>query len=85
MKVTTRHLIRGKGQHRAIPAPARIEVPLDHLLRPRSLFVDVPHGAVAAQAFRACRPCGGEVAVVLHPGGAYCCDRGHITVTGGVS
>jgi len=38
------------------------------------------HGALAPQAWRACRPCGGETAVVLHPG-AHVCDLGHVTVT----
>lgn len=73
------------GHHRgarAIRVPKRIEVPLAGLASlPPQRFPDVPHGAVAAQAFRPCSPCGGDVAVVLHPKGAHRCGAGHITIT----
>lgn len=42
--------------------------------------VDRVHGAIVSQAWRACRPCGGVTAVVLHPG-AHVCDAGHLTIT----
>lgn len=69
--------------HRAVRVPERIEVPLAGLasLPPQRLFPDVPHGAIAAQAFRHCSPCGGDVAVVLHPKGAHRCGAGHVTIT----
>ncbi|MCI3271431.1 hypothetical protein [Streptomyces cylindrosporus] len=72
------------GTHRgrrANTAPERIEVPLDSLLGPQlPAFVDVPHGAVAPQSFRYCPPCGGDVAVVLHPGDTHRCEAGHFTI-----
>lgn len=70
-----------RGQRAASVAPERVEVPLDDLFGPPlPQFVDVPHGAIAPQAFRHCTPCGGEVAVVLHPSGAHTCGTGHLTV-----
>ncbi|MFI1562145.1 hypothetical protein ACH4ZX_03625 [Streptomyces sp. NPDC020490] len=81
MKLASR-FFRGPGRHRLTDRPAaRIEVPLDHLLGPR--FADVPHGAIAPQGFRNCPPCGGEVPVVLHPGGAHTCEAGHLVLPGG--
>lgn len=83
MKLTVRHLFRGKGAHRAPAAPpAReyIRVPLADLMGPDWPEPSRPYGAIATQAIRPCRPCGGDVPVVLHPG-AHCCDRGHVTVT----
>lgn len=67
---------------RAGTVPERIEVPLPGLTGPQlPEFVDVPHGAIAPQAFRPCTPCGGDVAVVLHgDGSAYECDTGHLTI-----
>ncbi len=84
MKLTTRHLFRGKGLHRA-PAPEPVHVSLEDLLGPAWPEPSRSYGAVGVQAFRYCPPCGQDVPVVLHSG-AHCCDRGHVTITaGGVS
>lgn len=64
------------GRHRA---PAFIEVPLDHLMPD---WPEPAQPAFAAQAFRPCRPCGGEVPVVVYEA-AHCCEHGHVTITGG--
>ncbi|MEV8432033.1 hypothetical protein ACWHLZ_27895 [Streptomyces chartreusis] len=82
---TLRQLVVGPtGRHRGPRAEAtaeRIAVPLAGLSGlPPQRFPDVPHGAIAVQAFRHCPPCGGEVAVVLHAGGAYRCGSGHLTI-----
>lgn len=39
--------------------------------------------ALAAQEFRLCLRCGVETAAVVHPGGAFTCTEGHLTVPGG--
>ncbi len=43
-----------------------------------------PDLALAPQAFRHCHACGVETAAVIHPGGAFHCAEGHLTVPGGV-
>jgi hypothetical protein len=75
------------GAHRrtAVSGETTVEVPLPALMPPWSprrepVWPEPVHGALAPQAWRACRPCGGETAVVLHPG-AHVCDLGHVTVT----
>jgi hypothetical protein len=72
------------GAHRgprAVPVPERIPVRLAGLATlPPPRFPDVPHGAIAVQAFRYCPPCHRDVPVVLHSGGAHRCDRGHLTI-----
>ncbi|MFJ1869924.1 hypothetical protein [Streptomyces chartreusis] len=83
---TLRQLVVGPtGKHRGPRAQAaaeRITVPLAGLTSlPPQRFPDVPHGAIAPQAFRPCQPCGREVPVVLHEHWAYRCSAGHITVT----
>jgi hypothetical protein len=71
----------GTGRHRSMPCPERIEVPLRGLNGPPlPQFPEAAFGAVAPQAFRYCSPCGGEVAVVLHPSGAHTCGTGHLTL-----
>jgi hypothetical protein len=47
--------------------------------RKRAGFPQPAFGAVVTQAWRACQPCGGDVAVVLHPSGAHTCGEGHTT------
>ncbi len=75
------------GAHRRTgPCETTVEVPLPSLMPPWSprrepVWPQPVHGAIAPQAFRSCPPCGGETAVVLHPGGAHVCDRGHLTIT----
>ncbi|MGX1909037.1 hypothetical protein ACWIID_09260 [Streptomyces phaeochromogenes] len=81
-----RQLVAPTGQHRGPRAgslPARNEVPIDSLLQPPlPAFAEAPaHGAIAPLAFRHCRPCGGDVAVVLHGNGTHSCDGGHLTIT----
>lgn len=75
MKITTRHLIRGKGQHRAEPEP--VTVPVAELMPP---WPQPVYGAAVPQAFRHCRGCRGDAPVTLHPG-AHTCQRGHVTIT----
>ncbi|MCM1943188.1 hypothetical protein NC239_33795 [Streptomyces sp. G3] len=70
MKLTYRAVVSHFGRHRAHRATA-------HTGFPPAVF-----GAVATQAFRHCRPCGGDVPVVLHPG-AHTCTEGHVTITQG--
>ncbi|WP_328436977.1 hypothetical protein OHA71_06665 [Streptomyces sp. NBC_00444] len=67
---------RHGGRHRA---PEFIEVPLDHLM---PAWTEAARPALATQDFRVCRPCGGEVSVVVH-GDAHRCEHGHVTITGG--
>lgn len=69
MKLTTRHLIRGKGGHRRRPA-ADI-VPL------AAFFPPAPETGVVTQAFRDCPSCGAETAAVLHRDSHTCGDCGH--------
>lgn len=42
-----------------------------------------PPFALAVQEFRMCATCGVETAAVVHPGGAFHCAEGHLTVPGG--
>jgi ribosomal protein S27AE len=66
MKLTTRHLIRGKGRHR----PAPIAVPVAQLLGP--VYPLPPVQGVLVQAWRDCPPCGKATAGVLHKDGWTC-------------
>ncbi len=75
------------GAHRrtTVSGETTVEVPLPALMPPWSPrrtpdWPEPVHGALAPQAWRACRPCGGETAVTLH-GDAHRCQRGHITIT----
>jgi hypothetical protein len=63
---------RTRGRHRA----GDRFVPLGELL---PAWPQPARGAVVAQAFRHCPPCGRVVAVVLHQGGAQHCDNNHLT------
>lgn len=71
-----RWAVAPRGRHRA---PAFIEVPLNHLM---PAWPEPAQRPLGTQAFRPCRPCGSEVAVVIH-GEAHRCEHGHITITGG--
>ncbi len=77
-----------RTRRRSTSCETTVEVPIAVLLPPWSpkrepdwRQLQPVHGALAPQAWRVCRPCGRETAVVLHPGGAHVCDRGHLTIT----
>ncbi|MFC7817615.1 hypothetical protein ACFUTR_23575 [Streptomyces sp. NPDC057367] len=69
MKLTYRGLVSHFGRHRARRTTGRRSFPHPEF------------GAVITQAFRPCRPCGGDVPVALHPG-AHTCTEGHVTIWG---
>lgn len=86
MKLTTRHLFRGKGLHRAVTVAGHIPVPLDDLLGPWPQPVPAPvHGAAVTQAWRDCMPYGKATAGVLHKDGWTCGECLTPTPAGGAS
>ncbi|MBU8549756.1 hypothetical protein IMX12_13150 [Streptomyces sp. Babs14] len=72
MKLTTRHLIHGKGRHRATPPTEQIEVSLDHLLGTPWPQPARPYGAAVVQCWDDCPPCGKPTAGILHADGRTC-------------
>ncbi|MER5213664.1 hypothetical protein ABT063_24610 [Streptomyces sp. NPDC002838] len=72
MKLTTRHLVRGKGRHRAVVVPERIEVPLDDLLGTPWPEPRPPYGAAVTQTWQDCKPCDKATAGVVHKDGWTC-------------
>ncbi|MFE9645282.1 hypothetical protein ACFYO0_14435 [Streptomyces sp. NPDC006365] len=80
MKLTTRHLVRGKGRHRAVVVPERIKVPLDDLLGPRPQFAAPPVAGVITQAWNPCPRCDKDTAGVVHTDGWTCGEC--LTTTG---
>ncbi|WP_411078495.1 hypothetical protein [Streptomyces sp. cmx-10-25] len=71
MKLTTRHLFRGQGHHRAPALPARIEVPLDDILGgwPTPTRERV---ALGTQAWRDCPPCHETTSGIVDADGFTC-------------
>jgi len=70
---------REPGRHRA--QRTAIHVPLAGLM---PAWPDPQPSQLGVQAFRECRPCGGEVPVVVH-GEAHRCGDGHVTITAGAA
>ncbi|MGW1039855.1 hypothetical protein [Streptomyces sp. NPDC002547] len=70
---TLRKIVAPTGRHRAPRlVPERIEVPLDDLLGPDWRDRTVPYGAVVAQGWRYCEPCGDFTPGVFHKDGWTC-------------
>ena len=77
-----------RTRRRSASGETTLEVPLAALMPPWSprrepdwTQLQSVHGAIAEQAWRTCRPCGGVTAVVLHGHTAHSCSVGHVTIT----
>jgi len=72
VKLTVRHLFRGKGHHRAPATPTPLHVPLNDLLGTPWPEPRRPYGAAVIQAWKDCAPCGKATAGVVHADGWTC-------------